>query len=170
MNSATFQAIAARPAPVRSEGLVPWLKRNLFSNLPSSIASVVLVGLALWFLPQLLIWGLTKAVFAANHEQCQAVRGTGACWGVVTEKYRLILLGRYPFDAQGRPLNATIAMVAALVASCVRLFWKPWLVLLWAAMLVLFFGLMFGGFAGMVYVPTERWGGLPLTVLLATLV
>ncbi|OGB03712.1 MAG: amino acid ABC transporter permease [Burkholderiales bacterium RIFCSPHIGHO2_12_FULL_69_20] len=169
MNSATFQAIAARPAPVRSEGLVPWLKRNLFSNLPSSIATVVLVGLALWFLPQLLIWGLTKAVFAANHEQCQAVRGTGACWGVVTEKYRLILFGRYPFDAQWRPLIATIAMVAALVASCVRLFWKPWLVLLWAAMLVLFFGLMFGGFAGMVYVPTERWGGLPLTVLLATL-
>jgi general L-amino acid transport system permease protein len=28
---------------------------------------------------------------------------------------------------------------------------------------------MFGGFAGMEYVDTDRWGGLPLTVLLATL-
>jgi general L-amino acid transport system permease protein len=41
--------------------------------------------------------------------------------------------------------------------------------LMWVAVLVLFFGLMFGGFAGMVHVPTDRWGGLPLTVLLATL-
>ena len=60
-------------------------------------------------------------------------------------------------------------MVALLVASCVRVFWKPWLVLLWLAVLALFFALMFGGFAGMEYVDTDRWGGLPLTMLLATL-
>ncbi len=146
MTTETFKAIAPRPAPVRTEGLGPWLKRNLFSNVPSSITTIVLLGAAAWYLPQLLNWALLKAVFAANHEQCQAVRGTGACWGVVTEKYRIILFGRYPFEDQWRPLIATIAMVATLVASCVRIFWKPWLVLLWLAMLVLFFALMFGGF------------------------
>lgn len=169
MTSTAFQPIAPRPAPIRTEGFGPWLKRNLFSDLPSSVATLSLLGLAAWFLPQLLSWGLTKAVFAASYDQCQAVRGSGACWGVVTEKYRLILFGRFPFDDQWRPLIATLAMVAALVISCVRIFWKPWLVLMWGAVLALFFGLMFGGFAGMVHVPTERWGGLPLTVLLATL-
>jgi general L-amino acid transport system permease protein len=108
-------------------------------------------------------------VFAPSYDECQAARGVGACWGVVTEKYRLILFGRYPFEDQWRPLIASAAMVAVLVASCVRVFWKPWLALLWAAMLALFFGLMFGGFAGMQHVPTDRWGGLPLTVMLATL-
>ena len=64
---------------------------------------------------------------------------------------------------------ATVAMVALLVVSCVRPFWKPWLVLLWAAVLALFFGLMLGGFAGLEAVSTDRWGGLPLTVMVATL-
>ena len=156
METATFRAIAPRPAPIRMEGAVPWLKRNLFSDLPSTVATVFLIGLAIWFVPQLISWALTQAVFAANYEQCQAVRGSGACWGVVTEKYRLILFGRYPYDDQWRPLIATLAMVAALVISCVRVFWKPWLVLMWLAVLALFFSLMFGGFAGMVHVPTER--------------
>ena len=169
MTAASFKAIAPRSAPVNTEGLVPWLKRNLFSNLPSTVTTLLLLGLAAWYLPQLLNWGLFKAVFEPSFEQCQAARGMGACWGVVTEKYRLIIFGRYPFEEQWRPLIATIAMVAVLVASCMRAFWKPWLALLWLAMLALFFGLMFGGFAGMSPVATDRWGGLPLTVLLATL-
>ena len=27
-----FQPIAPRPAPVRTEGLVPWIRRNLFAD------------------------------------------------------------------------------------------------------------------------------------------
>ena len=169
MTAASFKAIAQRPAPVNTEGVGPWIKRNLFSNLPSTVTTLLLLSLAAWYLPQLLNWGLFKAVFEPSFEQCQAARGMGACWGVVTEKYRLIIFGRYPFEEQWRPLIATIAMVAVLVASCMRACWKPWLALLWLAMLALFFGLMFGGFAGMTRVATDRWGGLPLTVLLATL-
>jgi general L-amino acid transport system permease protein len=93
----------------------------------------------------------------------------GACWGVITEKWRLIIFGRYPFDEQWRPEVATLAMVALLVASCVRTFWKPWLVLLWVAVLALFFALMGGGVFGLEEVDTDRWGGLPLTIMLATL-
>ena len=58
---------------------------------------------------------------------------------MVGEKYRLIIFGRYPFDQQWRPLDRHLAMVGLLVASCVRVFWKPWLVLLWVAVLALFF-------------------------------
>jgi general L-amino acid transport system permease protein len=46
---------------------------------------------------------------------------------VVAEKYRLIIFGRYPFEQQWRPLVATVLMVALLVASCMRRFWRPWL-------------------------------------------
>jgi general L-amino acid transport system permease protein len=169
MSQAAFQPIAARPAPVKTEGLVPWVRRNLFDNWASGVATLLMVALALWAVPALFSWALTKAVFATSFDQCQAARGSGACWGVVVEKYRLIIFGRYPYEAQWRPLLATAAMVALLVASCIRVFWKPWLALLWLAVLALFFGLMLGGFAGMEYVDTDRWGGLPLTVMLATL-
>jgi general L-amino acid transport system permease protein len=169
MAEVVFNPIAARPAPVKTEGFVPWVRRNLFGNLPSSVATVVMLGIALWLLPGLVSWALTKAVFTTSVQQCQEARGIGACWGVVAEKYRLIIFGRYPFEEQWRPLVATAAMVLLLVVSCIRVFWKPWLAVLWLVVLALFFALMFGGFAGMEYVDTDRWGGLPLTVLLATL-
>jgi len=167
--SDTFQPIAPRPAPIRTEGFVPWAKANLFGNWASSLATVLLLGLALWWLPGLLNWVIFKAVWVPKVDQCQAAREIGACWGVVGEKYRLIIFGRYPFDQQWRPLVATLAMVGLLVASCIRVFWRPWLVLLWIAVMALFFALMMGGFGGLSFVPTDRWGGLPLTVMVATL-
>jgi general L-amino acid transport system permease protein len=167
--STTFNPIAPRPAPVNTEGLVPWVRKNLFGNLPSAVFTLLMVAVIAYLLPQLLNWAVFQAVGTANAEQCQAARGVGACWGVVTEKFRLIIFGRYPFDQQWRPEVATLAMVALVVASCVRTFWKPWLLGLWVAVLALFFVLMKGGVLGLTAVETDRWGGLPLTVMLATL-
>ncbi|HMR69344.1 MAG TPA: amino acid ABC transporter permease [Rubrivivax sp.] len=165
----TFTPIAPRPAPVRTEGLVPWIRRNLFGDWKSGLTTAVLVGLALYVLPGAANWGLVQAVFGADADACQAARGSGACWGVVTEKWRVIIFGRYPFEQQWRPELATALMVGALVANCIRWFWRPWLVLMWVAVLAAFFALMGGGVFGLEPVRTDLWGGLPLTVMLATL-
>jgi general L-amino acid transport system permease protein len=165
----TFQPIAPRPSPVRTSGAGPWLKANLFADWRSSVTTIFLLLLGLAMIPKLLNWGLLQAVFSADADACQAARGSGACWGVVTEKYRIILFGRYPFDEQWRPLVATGLMVGGLVLSCMRAFWKPWLGLMWVAILAIFFTLMTGGVLGMEEVRTDVWGGLPLTVMLATL-
>ncbi len=165
----TFQPIAPRPSPVRTSGAIPWLKANLFADWRSSVTTVFFIALALVALPKLLNWGLFSAVFGADANACQAARGTGACWGVVTEKYRIILFGRYPFEEQWRPLVATSLMVGGLILSCIRVFWKPWLGLMWVGILAIFFTLMSGGVLGMEEVRTDVWGGLPLTVMLATL-
>jgi general L-amino acid transport system permease protein len=163
------EAIAPRPSPQRTDGLLPWLRRNLFGSPGNMVSTLLVLGLALWWLPGLLQWAVTAAVVAPDADKCQAARGVGACWGVITEKWRLIIFGRYPFDEQWRPEVATLAMVALLVASCIRAFWKPWLVALWIAVLALFFSLMGGGVFGLEAVDTDRWGGLPLTIMLATL-
>ena len=165
----SFIPIEPRPAPVRTEGLLPWVRKNLFGNLPSAVVTLLLAGLLLYLLPKLFGWAVLHAVVAADYDQCQAARGVGACWGVVTEKYRLIIFGRYPFDQQWRPEIATVMLVALLMASCMRAFWKPWLGLLWAVVLGAFFALMKGGVLGLSPVETDRWGGLPLTIMLATL-
>ena len=167
--TATFVSIEPRPAPIRTEGFVPWARANLFDNWMSTVGTLILLGGFLWILPGLANWLVLKAVFVPDVQQCQAARESGACWGVIAEKYRLIIFGRYPFDQHWRPLIATLAMVALLMVSCMRVFWKPWLGVLWIAVLALFFGLMHGGFAGLTLVPTDRWGGLPLTVMVATL-
>ena len=168
MDAKTFQPIAARPAPVKTDGLVPWIRSNLFGDWKTSAGTLILGGFLLWIVPQILGWAVFRAAWAPNADACR-VDGVGACWGVITEKYRLIIFGRYPFEEQWRPLVATVLMVSLLVASCARAFWKPWLALLWVAVLAAFFTIMFGGVLGLSRVETDRWGGLPLTILLASL-
>jgi general L-amino acid transport system permease protein len=168
MTAKTFDPIAPRPAPVQSRGLAGWLRSNLFADWKTSVSTVLIGGLLLWYVPQLLNWGLFQAVWQPDSDACRA-DGVGACWGVVAEKYRLIIFGRYPFDEQWRPLVATVLMVSMLVASCTPVFWRRWLVLLWAVVLASFFTLMYGNVMGLTKVETDRWGGLPLTILLATL-
>ena len=164
-----FTPIAPRPSPVRTSGFVPWLRNNLFSGPGNTITTLCLLGLLAYLLPPLFQWGLTKAVFATDAAACREARGAGACWGVVAEKYRLILFGRFPFEEHWRPLLATSLMMGGLVLSCVRYCWKPWLALMWVVVLALFFILMGGGMFGLSDVRTDLWGGLPLTVMLATL-
>ena len=167
--SDAFHSLAPRPAPVKTAGLVPWVRRNLFTDWKNSLTTLLLVVIAVFALQRFGQWAVVDAVYAPNPDACQAARGIGACWGVIAEKWRVILFGRYPFEQQWRPEIATTIMVAALVASCVRRFWRPWLVAMWAAVLAIFFALMGGGVLGLEPVRTELWGGLPLTVMLATL-
>lgn len=144
-----------------------WARRELFGGPFSTLATLAIVALLAWALPPLWHWAVGNAVWSADLAACQSARGTGACWGVVAEKHRLILFGRYPFDQQWRAALATGLLLALVVISAWRRCWRPALGAAWAAGLALFFWLMAGGI-GLTPVPTERWGGLPLTLMLAT--
>ena len=169
MNALSYQPIAPRPAPANTSGPLAWLRANLFSDVKTGCSTLILGGLLLWFVPQFLNWSLFNAVWVPNVQACRAAQESGACWGVVAEKYRIIIFGRYPFEQQWRPLIATVLMMVMLVGSCMRAFWKPWLAGLWVAVLIVFFVLMYGNTLGLTRIATDRWGGLPLTILLATL-
>jgi len=168
MTASTFQPIAARPAPVSTEGPVAWAKANLLADWKTTLSTILIGGLLLWYVPQILNWAFFTASWRPNYEACR-VTGVGACWGVIAEKYRVIFFGRYPYEEQWRPLIATLLLTGLLVASCIRAFWKAWLPLLWLVVLAAFFALMYGGVMGLTQVDTDRWGGLPLTILLASL-
>jgi len=168
MNGAPFKPIAARPAPVNTEGPLAWARANLLADWKTSLATLIIGGLLLWLVPQIVNWAFVKASWLPNYQACRA-EGVGACWGVIAEKYRIIIFGRYPFEQQWRPLVATTLLTGLLVASCMRMFWKPWLAILWAVVLAAFFTLMYGNTLGLPLVETDRWGGLPLTILLASL-
>jgi general L-amino acid transport system permease protein len=111
------------------------------------------------------------AVFSVpdnNTAACRAARGLGACWAVIPEKYRFILFGTYPFDQQWRPAVATLVFIALFYLSTRRSLWGRRLIYVWAAALVLIGVLMWGGVLGMPFVVQDRWGGLPVTLILAT--
>jgi general L-amino acid transport system permease protein len=154
---------------VKTTGAVAWIRRNFFGDWKSAVATAIIAIIAVAYLPGIVSWAFMHAVFKPNLAACSEARGTGACWGVVAEKYRFIVFGRYTFDQQWRAELATALMVGLLVLSCMRRFWKWWLAILWVVVLAIYFLLMRGGLLGLQYVPTDLWGGLPLTVMLATL-
>ena len=167
--ASTFKPIAPRPAPVRTRGVVPWMRANLFGDWKSALTTALIAVAAIAWLPGVANWAIVQAVFQPSVDGCSTARGTGACWGVIAEKYRYIILGRYPYDEQWRPVLATLLLMGLLGVSCTRRFWRPWLAPLWVAVLAGYFILMRGGVWGLSLVTTDLWGGLPLTIMLATL-
>src|SRR5690606_37678342 len=162
-----MEATTANPASRPAGGRFDRLRENLFS----SPLHVLLTALVAWLLamtvPAALDWLFFDADFTAGTAQeCRQARG--ACWAFIAEKHRLILFGVYPYDEQWRPLLATLILVAILACSAIRAFWKPWRGLLWAGALAAVAVLMWGGVFGLSHVGNDRWGGLPLTLILST--
>jgi general L-amino acid transport system permease protein len=144
-----------------------WLRDNLFSNWWSSLATLAILWLAFSYLPPLIQWAFVDAVWRApDPRTCREAQG--ACWAFVGEKHRFILFGTYPFEQHWRPALATVLLISLWIISSLRRFWSWWLAALWAAGLSFIAVLMWGGAFGLAYVENERWGGLILTLLLAT--
>jgi general L-amino acid transport system permease protein len=145
-----------------------WLRAQLFSNWWSALATLAILWLAWKLLPPFVEWALVDAVWrAVDPRQCRAP-GAGACWAFIWEKHRFILFGTYPYEQHWRPAIATVILVSLWVFSSFRNSWKWWLPAAWGAGLAAIAVLMWGGTLGLPYVENERWGGLILTLLLAS--
>jgi general L-amino acid transport system permease protein len=142
------------------------LRESLFANPLSALATLALLYLLWKAVPAFFDWALLDAVWRADARACRA--GEGACWGFVAEKHRFVLFGTYPYDEHWRPAAASALLVGLWIFSGIRRFWRWWLALVWLAGLALIAALMWGGIPGLPYVENERWGGLILTLLLAT--
>src|SRR5271170_154867 len=73
-----------------------WVKRNLFADWKNTIGTLLVLAAVVYWVPGIVSWALLKAEWRPDFSACRALDHTGACWGVITEKYRLILFGRFP--------------------------------------------------------------------------
>jgi general L-amino acid transport system permease protein len=160
-------SVAAAAPPRHSLGLFGWLRANLFRSPANAIATALIVWLAVMILPALVDWLAFDAVIEAPDRRACLAAGGGACWAFIADKHRLILFGLYPYDEQWRPLIVVMLFIALILVSANRRFWTAWLAPIWLVGLAVIAILMWGGPFGLSYVPTERWGGLPLTLILA---
>jgi general L-amino acid transport system permease protein len=169
------EASAPRSAPVATTGAVAWLRANLFSSWISTAVTLALGYLLLRWAMGFIDWAFVNAIWSvpvvngqAQTNACRDIKGTGACWAVINEKHRFILFGTYPFEEHWRPALVCVLFVGLYVVSAMRRFWSWHLIPIWAATLTVIGVLMWGGVLGLSYVPQERWGGLPITLILAT--
>ncbi|WP_375463491.1 amino acid ABC transporter permease [uncultured Methylobacterium sp.] len=171
----------AVPAPVVLPPTVllgpwQWLRANLFNSWLSTAVTLALGYLLVRLTAGAISWGLVNAVWtvpagasgAADNAACSAVKGVGACWAVIADKYRFILFGRYPFDQQWRPAICIALFIGLFVVSALRRFWRRELAFIWIGTLLAIGVLMWGGILGMPYVAQDSWGGLPITLILST--
>ena len=147
----------------------PALRTGLFGSWISAIATVILAGVIVMLAPKLFDWAVLNAVWTTppgDAAACRAVRGQGACWALLSEKYRFLLFATYPYEQQWRPAIACVVLIGLLALSTMargRL-----LLAAWAVGFVVVCILMWGGLAGLPFVRQELWGGLPVTLLLST--
>ena len=78
------------------------------------------------------------------------------------------MFGRYPYDEQWRPAIVVFLFLGLYAVSAIRAFWRPMLAGVWVVTLAVIGVLMWGGVFGMTEVPTDSWGGLPITLILST--
>jgi general L-amino acid transport system permease protein len=162
--------VEARAPPARAGGWTAATRKLFFGSVGSSLTTVLLALACAALAWHLFTWGVRDAVFsAAGAPQSCRAPGAGACWAVLGEKLRLILFGTYPYAQQWRPAVAMLLLVAMYCLSVQPRLWNWRLPLAWGIVLCGFAVLMFGGVFGLAYVPDDQWGGLPVTLILATL-
>ncbi len=153
-----------------------WVRANLLSSWWSTAITLLLGYVILRVSAGLVEWGIVHAVWTVPYSDkgiadtaiCQNAKGIGACWAVIGDKYRLILFGRYPYEEQWRPAMVVLLIVGLYIVSAMRRFWRRELALVWLVTLALVALLMWGGAFGLTAVPEDAWGGLPITLILAT--
>jgi general L-amino acid transport system permease protein len=173
---ATPATQARERPPAGTTGPVGWLRANLFGAWWSTAVTLLLGWLVLRWAWGLIDWGVVHAVWSVpqtaqggpDPARCRALQGAGACWAVIGDKARFILFGQYPYAAQWRPELCVVLFIALYAVSASRRFWRRELGLVWLGVLALILALMWGGFAGLAFVPNDQWGGLPITLLLST--
>jgi general L-amino acid transport system permease protein len=166
---------APRAAPIRTTGPIAWARANLFASWWSTAVTLVLAYLIVRWTLGFVEWAFINAVWSVpmqgNQPQtgaCRDMKGVGACWAVIAEKHRFILFGTYPFDEHWRPALVCVLFVGLYIVSAMRRFWNWRLIPIWVGTLAAIGVLMWGGVFGLSYVPQERWGGLPITLILST--
>jgi general L-amino acid transport system permease protein len=147
-----------------------WTRANLFSSWGNIALTIGSGALILIMLCHVLDWALFSAVFSAGDGAACRAPDAGACWPFVWHKLGLFMYGLYPEASRWR-VNLTyyLAFAGLLPLMVPRVRGKLWLSLyMLIAFPIIGFVLVRGDVLGLSYVPTDRWGGLFLTLVVAS--
>ncbi len=162
--------------PAARAGALGWLRTNLFSSPANMALTLVCVLFIVWAVPPLLRFFLIDAVWSGTDpDACLASPAQpqpGACWAFVRVWYSYFVYGFYPIGQRWRVDLFFLALAFGVV----------WLLRLLAprrdigalyffvVLPVLSFVLLHGApWIGLRVVPTALWGGILVTVVVATI-
>lgn len=151
--------------PVTSVGVAGWVRNRLFNGVFNSLLTIASLFFLWETVPPFIRWAFLRSNWFSPAQACRGIGG--ACWSVITQNFRFIIFGFYPYDSQWRPAIAMFILFGLLSYSRDRRHWKKHLAYAWVLGLCAMGLLMKGGIFGLKSVESTQWGGLPLTLLLA---
>lgn len=154
------------PPPAMSVGVLGWLRANLFSNWFNTLLTLLAAYLVWVIVPPLLQWAIFQADWTGTtRADCTS---DGACWVFIKERFDQFMYGFYPHELRWR-VDLTV-WLAVIGAAPLFVPMMPRKAVYGIGFLIVYpllaFWLLHGGM-GLEIVPTSRWGGLMLTLVIA---
>ena len=102
--------------PVAERGAVKWMRANLFDGWLSSVLTVLSLLAIAWAVLAIGPWLMNSVWNAGSLTECrQILEGTsGACWGVIRDRFHQLMLGFYPRHLYWRPILTLLLLFVAL--------------------------------------------------------
>jgi len=156
------------PPPNLAVGPVAWMRANLFSSWFNTLLTLLALYLVWLVIPPLLSWAFLDANWTGTtREDCTKA---GACWVFIEQRFGQFMYGYYPQELRWRvDLTVWLAVLGAAPLFIPRV---PRKAVYGLSFLVIFpivaYTLLHGGYLGLENVATSQWGGLMLTLVIAT--
>lgn len=159
----------AREAPRSTTGIGAWLQKNLFATPTDTVLTLFGVLFLLWVVPPLVNFLFVNAVgINGTVEECR-LETAGACWAYVWSEMEFFIYGFYDIPETWRP-NIVFALGAILLVPLLIPkvpFKRVNALLLLIAFPLISYYLLAGGIFGLKPMPTEKWGGLLVTLIIS---
>jgi len=156
--------------PRNTVGPIAWIRTNLLSSWSNALLTLIGFYLAYQVVGSLIHWGLLSATFTGADGSVCTREGAGACWPFITAKFAQFMYGRYPEPQRWRVdlvyLLALAGLVPLMIPRVPGKFWNALYVFVLFPVIAYF--LLVGGAFGLLHVDTALWGGLLVTLVVAT--
>lgn len=145
-----------------------WLQINLFSNWFNSLLTILVIYALFTLVPGAIDWVFLSADWSGSTSaDCSK---EGACWVFIDARMNQFMYGFYPGEEQWRVDLAFVFLIALVIPLFIeRVPRKGWIVgFILIGYPIIANWLFAGDIFGLAQVDTEQWGGLMLTLVIAT--
>jgi len=165
------EMVGAKPAPIRTSGAIAWAQKNLFSTPVDTILTLLGLLFLVWIVPPMFGFFIGNAVGPnGTVEQCR-MENAGACWAYISSEMEFFIYGFYDIPQHWRP-NIVFAVGALLLVPLLMPkapFKRTNAVLFLVVYPIASYFLLAGGVFGLTPIPTEKWGGLLVTLIISVI-
>ncbi|PHR73320.1 MAG: amino acid ABC transporter permease [Arcobacter sp.] len=164
---AIFKIEEIKEAPTSVKGPIRWILNNLVSSPLEVIFSLLILAFLYISIPPFVTWALIDANFIGTTKA--ACTGDGACWVFIIHKIDFFIYGFYP-ESEIYRINLMFALAIVFIALF-KYTGKDYKtkIAVFSLFPIISYFLLTGGSFGLVEVPTDKWGGLMLTLVISSI-